>query len=96
MKFLVKWRVHPDKRHDIFKVFSQMTDADDAADRGSKVKLIGRWHDLASFTGVAVAETDDPQALASWAMNWNGAIDLEVSSVLDDDEAKAVGKAKLG
>ena len=62
MKFLVTWRVHEDKRHEALRAFSEMTPDDDAADTGSGVKLIGRWHDLVGFTGVAVAESDDPQA----------------------------------
>lgn len=96
MKFMVTWRVHPEKRHETLKGFSRMTTADDAADRGPKIKLIGRWHDLQRFTGVAICETDDAQAVAAWAMNWNGVLDLEVVPVLDDDEARAVAKKKFG
>jgi hypothetical protein len=96
MKFMVTWRVHPDKRHEALKVFSKMTSADDAADRGPKIKLVGRWHDLARFTGVAICESDDAEAVAAWALNWNGVLDLEVVPVLDDDEAKALGKKKFG
>ena len=90
MKFMLTWRVHPDKRADVFKAFVQMTPEEDQADSGPKIKVLGRWHDVQKFTGVAIAETDDPQALASWALNWNSAIDLEVSPVLDDDEATGV------
>jgi Domain of unknown function (DUF3303) len=95
MKFMVRWRVHPEKRHEVFKAFSQMTSADDAKDVGSQVKLIGRWHDLAGFTGVAICETADAQALGAWALNWNGVLDIETVPVLDDDETRAVGKKKF-
>lgn len=77
-----------------FKGFSQMTPADDKKDMGDKVKLIGRWHDLSQMTGVAICESDDAQALSSWALNWNPALDLQTSVVLDDAEARAVGKKK--
>ena len=50
MKFMVTWVGHPDKRHDAYKAFAQMSDADDEADRGG-VKLIGRWHDLGGGGG---------------------------------------------
>ena len=96
MKFMVSWRIHDDQRHDAFKTFSGMTSADDEADHGPNVKLIGRWHDLAQFTGVAICETDDPQAIANWVLNWNSVIDAEVVPVLDDDEAREVGKARFG
>ncbi|MFI5187060.1 MAG: DUF3303 domain-containing protein [Chitinophagales bacterium] len=95
MKFMVTWRVHPDKRQAVFNAFSQMTVEDDKKDLGSKIKLIGRWHDLSEFTGVAICESDDAQAVASWALNWNSALDVKTVVVLDDEEARAVGKQKM-
>ena len=95
MKFMLSFRVHEDKRHEVLKAFSQMTAQDDQADMGERVKLIGRWHDLTSFTGVAIAESDDAQAIASWALNWNSSLDIEVTPVLDDQEAREVGRKKF-
>ena len=96
MKFMVSWRLHEDKRHEALQTFSAMTPDEDAADHGPKIELIGRWHDLAQFTGVAIFETDDPQAIAAWVLKWNDVLDLEVVPVLDDDEAREVAKAKFG
>ena len=95
MKFMVNFRIHEDKRHEALKTFSQMTAEDDQADMGERVTLIGRWHDLASFTGVAIVESDDAQAIASWALNWNSSLDIEVTPVLDDEEAREVGRKKF-
>lgn len=95
MKFMVTWSIPQEKRHDALKTFSQMTAADDRADMGSKIKLIGRWHDLVGFTGAAVFETDDPQAIASWILNWNNIINAVATPVLDDEECRAVGRQKL-
>jgi hypothetical protein len=95
MKFMVTWRVHPDKRQAVFNAFSQMTAEDDKKDIGSKIKLIGRWHDLSQFTGVAICESDDSMEVASWALNWNSVLDLQTCVVLDDEEARAVGKKKM-
>ncbi len=92
---MVTWRVHPDKRQAVFNAFSQMTAEDDKKDTGDKIKLIGRWHDLSEFTGVAICESDDAQAVASWALNWNNVLDLKTVVVLDDEEARAVGRNKL-
>ena len=92
MKYLVQWRVHEDKRHEVLRAFAAMSKADDKKDLGG-VKLIGRWHDLVGFTGVAIAETDDPKALAKWLLHWNEAIDLESTPVLDDEETRAVGRS---
>ncbi len=92
---MLTWRVHPDKRQAAFNAFSQMSLEDDKKDIGEKIKLIGRWHNLSNFTGVAICESDDAQAVASWALNWNNVLDLETAVVLDDEEARAVGKSKI-
>ncbi len=47
MKFMLLYKVHTEKRHDALKGFSQMTLADDKADIGDQITLIGRWHDVA-------------------------------------------------
>ena len=93
---MLKWRVHEDKRHDVLKRFSQMDAAADNADMGDEIKLIGRWHDVAKFEGVAIYESDDAMAISSWALNWNNVLDAEVSVVLDDSEVREVGKKKFG
>lgn len=94
MKFLLTWRVHEDKRSEAFETFSAMTADDDKADLGDNLTLIGRWHDLVSFTGAAVCETDDPAAVHRWILNWNEVIDCEAVAVLDDEEARAVGRSR--
>jgi len=95
MKFMVTWKVHEDKRHEALKAFSAMSDEDDSRDLGG-VRLIGRWHDVIGFTGVAIAETDDPQALSAWLLNWNGVIDVQSVPVLDDNETREIGQQVTG
>ena len=96
MKFMVKWRVHPKKRQKVLKGFSMMSDSDLQKDLGEKIKLIGRWHDISKFEGVAICECDDPYALANWALNWNSVMNTETSVVLDDDEVRAIGRKRFG
>ncbi len=94
MKFMMTWRIHEEHRHDALKGFSQMSAEDDAADYGDKITLIGRWHDIAGFNGVAIFETDDAMALSNWALNWNEILDATVIPVLDDDETRKLGKMR--
>lgn len=96
MKYLLSWRIHEDKRHETFKAFSAMTAEDDRADMGENVRLVGRWHDLVAFEGVLVCETDDPTAIPKWILNWNHVADCDVTPVLDDEETRAIGRAKFG
>lgn len=93
MKFMVTWRVHDEQRHDALKAFSEMTAEDQQASLGS-VNLIGRWHDLVGFTGVAICEADDSTAVANWLLNWNPIIDVEVTPCWDDEETRAIGRAR--
>lgn len=95
MKFMILWEVHEDRRQEALEGFSQMTAADDAKDMGEGVKLLGRWHDLVGFTGVAICETDDPAAVHKWLLNWNGILNAEIRPVLDDEETRAIGRARL-
>jgi len=59
------------------------------------VKLIGRWH-VVGFTGTAIAETDDPEALAAWLLKWNAIVDIQSVPVLDDQDTRKVGRRALG
>ena len=61
-------RFYDDKRHDALKTFSPNDGERRLGRYRREVKLIGRWHDLAGFTGVAIAESDDPQAIATWVL----------------------------
>jgi len=79
MKFIVSWRTHPDKRQAAFTAFSQMTAEDDKRDLGER----------------SICESDDPQAVASWALNWINVLDVQTVMVRDDEEARAVGRKSL-
>lgn len=95
MKYMVQWRVHEDKRHEVLSAFSQMSSVDE--EKGlSGLNLVGRWHDVIGFTGVAIVETEDPAALSKWLLHWNGVLDVEATPVFDDEETKAIGRDFLG
>lgn len=94
MKFMLHWRLHQEKRKDVLKGFSSMTAADDANDLGDKIRMIGRWHDVTGGTGVVIVESDDATAISNWALNWNPFMDITITPVLDDEETRAVGRAR--
>ena len=93
---MVSWELYPETKMDAFTAFSQMTTEDDAADLGSDVAMIGRWHDLASGAATAIVESTSVEAVYSWVLNWAPMITATVTPVLDDEAAKSVVKAKLG
>ena len=94
MKFMVSWCVHKDHRHEVLKTFSDMSD-EEAADEFRGIKVIGRWHDLIGFTGIAIVETDDSDELNTWLIKWNHVVDLKILPVSDDIEARAFGRKVL-
>lgn len=94
MKYMVTWRVHDEQRHEVLKAFSAMSAEDDQADMGDGIKLIGRWHDVVGFTGVAICESDNPAAVAGWLLNWNHVLDADITPVFDDEETRAIGRTR--
>jgi hypothetical protein len=60
---------------------------------GDDVQMVGRWHDLTRGQGVAIFESDSAEALSKYALNWNRYMDMDISLVVDDEEAKALGQA---
>lgn len=95
MKFLIHWKMHPEKLHDTLALFTQMPAEQEQALMGNQVQLIGRWHDLVGGKGVAVYEAESEEALFAYAMNWNKFMDLDISVVVDDDQARAIGRAQV-
>ena len=64
-----------------------MTEEDLNAQLGSDIEMIGRWHDLAGGTGVAIFKSENPEALAGLAMTWNHGMEFDITPVMDDVEA---------
>jgi hypothetical protein len=95
MKFMVTWKIHSEKKHETIKLWSSLT-PQQRADAGSGVKILGRWHNVGESTGVAILETDSTAAMALYLLQWNSMMDLDISPVVDDEEAAAVGKKFLG
>ena len=93
MKFMITWKFHPDKLHETLAKFAQMTPEQDEALMGEDVKLIGRWHDLVRGRGVCIVETNNVEAVSRYSLNWNSAMELDTSVVLDDAETRALGKS---
>lgn len=92
MKFMVTWSIDQDNWLPILKKWGSMT-PEERANTGEGVKLIGRWHDTASRTGVAIVESTDLMAVHRYLGQWNPAMDMEVAPVLDDEESAALGRA---
>jgi hypothetical protein len=92
MKFMVHWSIDQENWLPIMKKWGSMTAAE-RADAGDGVKIVGRWHDTASRTGVAIVETNDAPALQRYLGRWNPSMDLDIAPVLDDEETATLAQA---
>ena len=50
--------------------------------------LLARYHSANGQQGVVIIETDSPENLASWAMQWDGTLIMDIHPCNDDDGAK--------
>lgn len=57
------------------------------------IELVARYHSANSRQGVVILETDNPEALASWAMQWDHSIRMDIHPCNDDDGAVAAIQA---
>ena len=94
MKFMVNWSIGEENWLSVLEVFSSMT-PEQRADVGEDVKMIGRWHEPTSKTGVAIMETTNLADLNRYLNMWNPFMEVEVVPVLDDEETAALSKEIL-
>ena len=67
----MEYEFPPDTRGEGYELFANMNADDDAKDAG-KNTCLGRWHDLASGTGLLVCSSPSEWDVQSWANNWTG------------------------
>jgi hypothetical protein len=91
MKFMASWSIQQAKWLPLCKRWSSMS-PQERANAGDGVKIIGRWHDMAARSGVAIFESDDLAAVQRYAGQWNPCMDIALAPVLDDEESAAVAR----
>ena len=94
MKFMVSWAIDQDKWLPVLEIWSSMT-PEQQKDAGEGVKILGRWHEMAGRTGVAIVEASDAAAIHGYLGQWNPHMDMDVSPVLDDEESAKAARAIL-
>jgi hypothetical protein len=85
MLFTSHWRILPGQRDEAIRRFAQ-----NGGQPPQGVKLLGRWHDVASGTGFAISEADDASKMAQWALDWNDIMEMDVRPALNDEQLGAV------
>ena len=83
MLFMTRWKIRD--RDAAIERFTRT-----GAQPPQGIRLIGRWHDVASQTGFAISEADDASTMARWALSWNDVLEMDVRPALNDEQLGAV------
>ena len=49
------------------------------------VTMLSRYHNVDGSGGFAVVESESSAALADWALDWNGLIEIHITPIMDDE-----------
>ena len=79
MFFKMAWRHSPEARDNTIKQFLETGGLPP-----ENVELISRYHNLDGSGGFAILESTDAAALADYALDWNGLIEIVITPIIDD------------
>jgi Protein of unknown function (DUF3303) len=89
MKYMLTFAIPADKsKRDA--AFARFLETGGQPPKG--VKLLGRWTKVDMSGGYDLLETDNPEALADMAVEWNDLLDIQIIPVLEDQSTAAVVK----
>ena len=54
------------------------------------IQMLSRYHHVDGSGGFAICETDNASALTSWALDWNGLIEIKITAIVDDETISGV------
>ena len=87
------WQFYPGKVHETLAKFAELAPEQEQALISKVVKLIGPWQDINCGRGLCIVKSKSGEAVSRYSLNRNVVMDLETSIVLDDTEARALGKS---
>ena len=78
MLFISYYDIQPENIVEAMKRFTSGDPSEEMPDGG---KLVGRWHNAAPTSGVAILEADSIEA----AMKWNDLMDISLDPAVEDE-----------
>ena len=85
MLFIFSWTHTPAARDVTIKQFMATGGMPPAG-----VDMLSRYHNLDGTGGFTICQTTDASALASWALDWNGLIEIKIVPIMDDETFSGV------
>jgi len=80
MLFTFAWTHAPQARNETIKQFMATGGMPPEG-----VQMLSRYHNVDGSGGFAICETNDAGALANWAIDWNGLIEIKITAIIDDE-----------
>lgn len=77
MKYMTIWSIRPENMQAVIKRFKEA----DPKVPGVKVT---RFHEMGTGRGFTLTESDDPVAVAKFALAWSDLVEQETVAVVDD------------
>ena len=82
MNFISYYNIMPGN---IVAAMIRFTSGDPADEMPDGARLVGRWHNAASTSGVAIVEADSIEAAMRWTMKWNDLMDITLDPAVEDE-----------
>ena len=80
MLFTLAWSHTPNARNTTIKKFMATGGMPPEG-----VQMLSRYHNIDGTGGFAICETNDAGALANWAVDWNGLVEIKITAIIDDE-----------
>ncbi len=85
MLFTLAWTHTPHARNSTIKKFMATGGMPPEG-----IQMLSRYHNIDGTGGFAICETNDSGALANWAVDWNGLVEIKITAIIDDETMGAV------
>ena len=82
MKYMLSWSIPASTYKPAVEAF-----LNGGAPMPQGLTSLGRWHTLGSTRGWLLCEAEDPVAVAQHVAEWAAMLEIEVSTVIGDEEA---------
>ena len=91
--YWIQYEFNSDKKVEGNKLFASLTQEQDEGDSGN-CRPLGRWHDLGTGTGMAIAAARSEADIYKWAFNWAGMCNCKIVPVLTDAQSRSIIRSK--
>ena len=91
--YMITYKFHEQHKLKGYKTFARLSEKQDKLDCGSCIP-VGRWHDIGSGSGIAIAGAKSEAHIYEWASHWTGICDCSIVPVLTDTQCRLVISSK--